>query len=249
MSGALRLSDRAPFATGGRRLCFVHPREPSKCVKVLRRDEGRFVKTGRTLVPAALRREYDNNEDERRALAALWRRLGEREYRHLPRCYGYEATDLGRGLVLDLVRDADGRISRSVREALSEGATLEELRPAYEEMASRFIGRGVATRAILEHNLAAQRHADGRFFLVLIDGFGDPAWIPMRSLVPALRRATARKRAARGWERIEAIAEEIRRGAEWDTSRWGQGFLHHRGEAAGESGGGYDGAMSPEKNA
>jgi hypothetical protein len=241
MSGVLRLADQRPFATGGRRLCFVHPGDPSKCVKVLRTDDERFVKTGRTLVPAFLRREYDNNEDERRALSRLWRRLGEREYRHLPRCYGYEATDLGRGLVLDLVRDADGRISRSVREALAAGATLEEIRPAYDEMAAHFVKHAVETRAILEHNLSAQRLADGRYRLVLIDGFGDPAWIPVRSLVPALRRATARKRAERGWERIEGIAREIERGAEWDTSRWGQGFLHHRGE--------YDAAMAPEKNA
>jgi len=239
MTEPLRLSAERPFATGGRRLCFVHPLDPARCVKVLRTDDARFVKTGRTLVPAALRREYDNNEDERRALAALERRLSSADYRHLPRCYGYEPTDLGRGLVLDLVRDepadeAPGPIARSVRQVLAEGVPLEDLRAAYDAMGEHFIRCGVTTRAILDHNLAAQRRGAG-WNLVLIDGFGERAWIPIRSMIPAVRRRSAQRRVERGWRRLEATAREVRAGADWDRSRWGQGFLEHRGAEPGDA--------------
>lgn len=226
----LTLSNKEPFARGGRRLCFVHPEDDARCVKVLRTDGDRFRKTGRTFVPGFLRREYDNNEDERRALDALQRRLGS-AYDHLPRCYGYVETDLGRGLVLELVRDEDGHISRSVRESLLEGVALDELRPAYDEMAAFYIEHGVVTRAILDHNLTAQR-VGSAWRLTLIDGFGDSTLIPLRSLLASTRRATAKKRMRAGWERIEEIAAQIRAGdTDWDRSRWGQGVLEHRGAA------------------
>jgi len=228
----LILGDTSPFARGGRRLCYVHPRDPSRCVKVLRTDDERFIKTGRTLVPGFLRNEYDNNEDERRTLTALQRRLGD-AYRHLPRCEGYVETDLGKGLVLELVRDDDGQISRSVREALLSGTPLEELRGAYEEMTAHFIAHGVVTRAILDHNLTAQRTGGG-WRMTLIDGFGDSTLIPLRSFIPAMRHSTARKQARRGWERLESVAAQVRAGdTDWDRSRWGQGVLEHRGLAPG----------------
>ena len=224
----IRLRGTEPFATGGRRWCYEHPGDPGRCIKVLRTDEGRYIKTGRTVVPSWMRREYDNNEDERRSLVALQRRLGE-DYRHLPACDGYVETDLGRGLVLGLVRDADGRIARSVREALRDGVPLSELRPAYDEMAAYFVSRGVLTRAILDHNLTAEDLGGGSWRVTLIDGFGDRAWVPLRGLIPALRKKTARERTARGWARIEEMAEKIASGAAFDRSRWGQGILDHRG--------------------
>ena len=57
----LALKGLEPFGVGGRRLCFVHPLDPKKCVKVLRTDERRTVRHKKTIIPAHWRREYDNN--------------------------------------------------------------------------------------------------------------------------------------------------------------------------------------------
>lgn len=226
---ALRLSDSEPFAVGGRRVCYVHPDDRYKCIKVLRTDEQRFIKTGRAIVPAFLRREYDNNEDERRALAGLEPALRDATNRHLPQCYGYAETDLGRGLVLDLVRDADGGIARSVRELFRDGVTPNELRSAYDEFGAHLIRFGVVTRAILDHNLVAERLAAGGWRLHLIDGFGAASWSPIRSMIPARRRALVRRRVADGWARLNERSEAISAGWNWDTTRWDQGLLRHRG--------------------
>lgn len=231
----LVLSDKVSFARGGRRVCYVHPEDPSRCIKVLRDDGDRFTKTGRTIVPAIFRSEYDNNEDERRSLDRLARRLGD-DYRHLPRCFGYAETDIGRGLVLDLLRDADGRISLSLRQAMQEGIGMEAIRSAYKEMANYFVSRGVVTRGILDHNLIAQQTPDG-VRLVLIDGFGDSTLVPLRSMFASMRRSVARKRTTQGWERIEGVAARIARGdVDWDRSRWSQGLLDHRGVAETDGG-------------
>ena len=70
-AAALELRGLEPFGIGGRRLCFVHPREPRKCVKVLRTDERRTVRHKKRIVPAHWRREYNTNTHEMRLLEAL----------------------------------------------------------------------------------------------------------------------------------------------------------------------------------
>ena len=86
------------------------------------------------------------------------------------------------------------------------------------------------TRNLLDHNLVVEMQADGPGPIYLIDGFGDPAWIPFSRWVPALGRAKVRKRLDEAWRRFEKFAaaggvtEELIR-----ESSWGQGMLKHRG--------------------
>lgn len=223
------LSGAEPFAIGGRRLCFVHPRNPALCIKVNRTDEQRFLRLPKKrIIPARFLRELDDNEHDRRVLSSLQRRLGPR-FAHLPRYHGDIETDLGRAVVLDLVRDADSRISRTVRALICDGVPLDDLRPAFNAFAQHLVRHNILTRALLDHNIAAQRNADDSWTLVLIDGYGDPAAIPIASLIPPLGRARMRRRAADAWERFERLANADPSERHFDTSRWSQGFLKHRG--------------------
>jgi hypothetical protein len=228
----LALKGSEPFGVGGRRMCFAHPLEPDKCVKVLRTDEKRTIriKSG-SLIPAAWRREYNNNTHEMRELLALEKRIGTRNMgRHIPRCYGMAATDLGPGLVLDLVRDEDGRISHSIRELITIGYNLEKLRPAFDEFCRFLSDHLVLTRSILDHNLAVSMGAQGPLRIVMIDGLGYPGWLPVAAWVPAIGRAKVAQRKEEAWRRFETFAakggvsEELRRNSTWD-----QGLLRHRG--------------------
>jgi hypothetical protein len=223
------LSNAEPFAIGGRRLCFVHPNDPSVCIKVNRVDDQRFDRLPRKrIVPASLRRGLDDNRHDRRTLSALQRRLG-RRYAHLPRYHGAIETDLGRGIAIDLIRDSDGRIARTIRNLIVEGVTLDELKPAFNEFAGYLVRNRVLTRALLDHNIVAARGADGGWTLHLIDGFGDPAFISLGSVIPSIGRAKMRRRAADAWRRFEELASSDPDAQRWDTSRWSQGFLNHRG--------------------
>ena len=40
----IQLTNSTPFGVGGRRACYVHPDDASKCIKVLRQDEQRTVR-------------------------------------------------------------------------------------------------------------------------------------------------------------------------------------------------------------
>jgi len=223
------LSDAEPFAVGGRRLCFVHPLDPSLCVKVNRTDDARFGRMARKrIVPARLRSELDDNAHERRSLLALQRRLGNR-FAHLPRYHADVRTDLGPGIAVDLIRDHDGRIARTVRALLCEGLPLDDLRPAFNEFGEFLVRNRVLTRALLDHNIAARRNADASWTLFFIDGYGDPAFLPVASIIPAVGRAKVRRRLASAWERFELLAQAAPEERVFDTSRWSQGFLNHRG--------------------
>lgn len=228
------LRDAQPFAVGGRRLCFVHPHNPARCIKINRTDDKRFLRLERKgLIPDSLRRTLDDNRHDQRILSRLQRRLGSR-YAHLPRYYGEVETDLGTGIEIDLIRDADGRVARTVRHLLVDGIPLEDLRPAFDKFTRYLIDNRVLTRALLDHNVVAAHGADGRWTLVLIDGFGDPAFLPVASIIPAVARDKMRRRAADAWRRFEELERTPPEQRRWDTSRWSQGFLNHRGDTASE---------------
>lgn len=226
----LALKNLEPFGIGGRRMCYVHPHEPGKCVKVLRTDARRTVRHKKHIIPANWRREYNNNTHEMRILEALERRIGPTMAAHLPRSYGLVPTDLGPGLVLDLIRDAEGGISRSIRELITVGHDITTFRDSFDEF-GRFLSNNlVLTRNLLDHNLVIRMDGETPGAMYLIDGFGDPAWIPFSRWFPALGKAKVQKRLEEAWRRFEKFAaiggvtDELRR-----TSSWGQGMLNHRG--------------------
>ncbi len=228
--GILRLKGLEPFGVGGRRACYVHPLDPAQCVKVLRTDPRRTVRAKKTLVPAHWRREYDNNAHEKRVLEEMMRRLGPDMAAHFPVCHGMVQTDLGPGLALDLVRDGDGRISRSLRELLSTGFPLEKLAEPFHGFGKFLLERRILTRNLLDHNLVFSMNGDGGGRIYLIDGLGDPAWLPLARWIPALGRARIRRRLEDAWTRFQAFA--ARGGVDEKTrteSSWDQGFLRHRG--------------------
>jgi len=227
----IKLTDQKPFAIGGRRLCFVHPLESDKCIKVLRVDDQRTVRlqSKKKSVLFSLRREYDNNAHEKQILDQLQARIGPQMNQHLPQCYGYVETDMGPGLVLDLVRDHDGPIARSLRELISVGFELEQFRPAFLELESFFVKHVILTRAVLDHNISAQHRADGSWRMVVIDGLGDPAFLPVARWIPALGRAKMHRRFAQAWPRFEKLTTNKVTQELIEKSTWGQGFLNHRG--------------------
>ncbi len=228
----IRLEGMVPFGVGGRRLCYTHPAAQDLCVKVLRQDDRRTIRMNRrTLIPAGLRRKYDNNAHELKVLTALFHRIGSAADQHLPRCYGMFDTDQGPGLVLHLVRDHDGRISRSLRELLSIGYDPQEFRPAFEVLGDFMLKHVVITRALLDHNVVARLRSDGQWQLYIIDGLGDRAWLPMATWLRPLGEAKVRRRLAEAWTRFEqfhrsgGVTPEL-----ISASSWGQGFLNHRGD-------------------
>src|SRR5690606_29292096 len=103
----LQLASMQPFARGGHRLCFVHPDNPALCVKVRRPDFSLADRRRKKGFPKNLRplSSFDDNAEEFRVMTDLERAFGEPLYKHVSRCHGFAATDMGPGLVSELIRN------------------------------------------------------------------------------------------------------------------------------------------------
>lgn len=211
----LYLSDKAPFARGGNRLCFVHPEAPERCVKVRRPDftladlrrSKRFPKNLRPLSA------FDDNAEEDRVLRLFEKRFGDPVFSHVSRGFGFVETDFGRGLVSELIRDEDGRISRSLKQYIWENGYADDCRAAAEALCRCWEELGVPSRDLLVHNIVVQRNKEGRVRrLVVIDGLGSSDFIPFALLPSFMKRAKARRKTANFHQRIEKTIEASKTG-------------------------------------
>lgn len=181
----LQLKNIKPFAQGGNRLCFVHPDDPDRCIKVRRPDFTLADCRRKKGFPKNLRplSFFDDNREEYRIIKQLQQLIGESVFDHIYRCFGFVDTDLGSGLNTELIRDADGLISLSLKQFLWEVGYTEQCRQAIEELTTFWQAQKVPSRDLLTHNIVVQRDTYGAISrLVVIDGLGDPTLIPFRWL-------------------------------------------------------------------
>jgi hypothetical protein len=193
----LVLTDREPFARGGGRDCYVHPHDPGLCVKVAR--PGRSPEERRRQVAWWKRwrkpaQKYDDSLRDFRLLKALEAAGDAAIWRHVPRCLGWVGTDRGRGLVTELVRDADGQISRNLLEYIWTQGYTPRVQAAVEEFARFWEARCIPARSLFLDNIAAQEQADGTLRLVVIDGLGSTVLIPWYTWHQRLGRLWARRK-------------------------------------------------------
>lgn len=224
----LALSDLKPFARGGNRLCFVHPQHTDRCIKVRRPDftlEDLRRKKG---FPKSLRplSSFDDNLEEERVMADITKRIGEEAFEVVSRCYGFEDTDMGKGLTSELVRDSNGRISHTLKQTIWDHGYNDELRAAVAHFGARWSALGIPSRDLLVHNLLVQRDMCGHIMrLVAIDGLGSASAIPERWLSRSMHRQRAARKVANLHERIQTLLAARERGEFPGT----HGLLMHDG--------------------
>jgi len=173
----LELKDDLKFAEGGRRYCYVHPDDPLKCVKVLkprgeplhRRKKSPWYKKLRPLA------SFDDNLRELAAFKEM-SRYDASIWEFFPKCYGMHPTNMGAGIVTDLVRDDTGSISLTIREYIKQHGKPPALLDALDRFFAKLIEERVVTRDLLDHNLVVRVHA-GTATILLIDGFGSSDFI------------------------------------------------------------------------
>ncbi len=218
--------EEAAFSRGGNRLCFVDPRDSTRCIKVARPDRTPAIKRREAGFPKNLKPDasFDDNREEARVYAGIQRRIGEPAFELVPRLYGPVDTDLGPGLCFDLLRDADGRISVSLKQYLWQKGEAPALAAPLESFCAHWAALGMPSRKLLTHNIVVQCDETGPRGLWVIDGLGWPDLLPLARWFPPL----ARRRAARRIAGLRAaIREQLdRRG---DPSRFGyHGWLEER---------------------
>ena len=169
-----------PVGEGRERACYVHPDDASKLIKIPKSE-----------VDTQTRREVD-----------FYQRLQKRkmdDFSHIPACYGTVMTNLGKGILVDLVQDADGTISKDMRWHLNHGVSIQTLEPYLEQLKQYLLKNLV----IINHdlvlgNLLLQKLSAGESRLVIIDGLGDVVKLQWLNHFPSHVRAKIERR----WQRF-----------------------------------------------
>ena len=214
----LQLEHTKPFAQGGNRLCFVHPEHADRCIKVRRPDFSLADLRRRKGFPKNLQplSHFDDNAEEFKVMKRFQHRYGDNAFCHISRCYGFEDTDFGSGLVSELIRDEDQKISYSLKQYLIEFGYSTALDQAIAEFSEFWERECIPSRELLLHNVVVQKNLDGSIArLVVIDGLGSPNLIPYHWYPKALQRIKATKKVAGFRRRIDKIQREINSGKQF----------------------------------
>lgn len=205
-SSVIELGHLQPFAEGGSRLCFEHPDNPHRCIKIVK--QGRIEEL-RQRAPVFKRlrpdRAFDDNEREIDAYQQRAIRLGDdRLWLHLPRQYGYVETSMGRGLVTDLIRN-EGGIADNLENHIKRHGMTSMLERALDEFCDWLRDTQVLTKNLLPHNVLVKQQGDGHLQLFVIDGIGcttaiDPNWLGQPFVRRYIESRIAKMRARVAWE-------------------------------------------------
>ncbi|UZE95760.1 PhoP regulatory network YrbL family protein [Alkalimarinus alittae] len=231
----LLLKSTKPFAQGGNRLCFVHPNDLNRCIKVrrpdftledLRRRKG-FPKNMKPLS------SFDDNAEEYRVMRGLYKRFGNLLHEHVSGCFGFEETDMGKGLVSDLIRDDNQRVSHTLKQYIWDNGYTGDCRRAVDRFCSYWESLCVPSRDLLLHNIVAQRNAEGSIVrLVVIDGLGSSSLFPAWMLPPIFFKKKAKRKTENLRQRIELLLTEREKGGGFPGY---YGLLMHDGTSSGRA--------------
>jgi hypothetical protein len=188
----LRLSQTQPLAAGRFRLVFAHPDDPLLLVKVLR-AEIVTARAGRWLKRRSRVRHYGLYLREIQESLALAARFPDASS-PIARTLGTVVTDLGLGLVAELVRDAQGAPAPTLETLVRERGFTDELRALLDALLAELMRCDVIVGDMHPRNIVYGSDSGGGPRLVLIDGFGEKNALPLCSMSRAFNRHNTRRR-------------------------------------------------------
>lgn len=218
------------FARGGNRLCFVDPRDCSRCIKVLRRDRLPEKKRKASGFPRSLKptRFFDDNWQELKVYQKIQQQVGEQAYELIPRCFGSVDTEYGSGVVTEMITDDTGLVSLSLKQVVWQQGKTPELMAVVDRFIERWQGLGMPSRNLLLHNIVVQYQHNVPQRLVVIDGLGWPDAIPLAYVSRFIARHKAGKKARRLYSAIDQLLANKANGASWGFHGWLEAADRHK---------------------
>ncbi|MGI9318888.1 MAG: YrbL family protein [bacterium] len=175
----LQLHDE-PIGAGKERVCYRHPDDPGKVVKIQKGEVEKQTRRELSFYRWMQRRNMNN-------------------FKHLPRFYGQVETNLGRGFVVDLVSDYDGTISKSLYWHFERGYSISEFIPYLEELRQYLVENLIVFSVDMSRfNVLFNRVSNREARLVVIDGLGNHSAINWLDEIPYF----ARRKIKRRWDRF-----------------------------------------------
>ncbi|MXZ56107.1 MAG: hypothetical protein F4227_08035 [Gammaproteobacteria bacterium] len=202
----VNLSQLTPFAIGGTRLCFVHPDDSNKCIKVLRED--RTPQTRRQLTKGIKKlrpvKHWDDQQKELTAYRQLLARNTQVLWHHIPEFFGSVETDLGLGIVTRIFRNFDGKFPKNLEEEVPHGID-DSLKNGIADFKAWLRQELVVTRDLLPHNIIVVRDSMQHCRLMIVDGLGNSEWIPVSTWFRFFARRKIERKIFKFNHRVESL--------------------------------------------
>jgi hypothetical protein len=179
----INLSDATLIGKGNERACYKHPDDADKAIKV-------------TLQNKAKRSKQTNTEIK------YYKKLikkGLNDWSHLPKFYGEIQTDKGKGFIVEIVKDYDGKVSKSFAYYMNKEG-FKKYQKELNDLKEYFLeNRIIFNYGMMPKNLLLRKKSESEFELVLIDGLGDVSHLTVQNVLPYF----ARQRIERRWKKFE----------------------------------------------
>lgn len=151
----LKLNEQDSFAEGAERKCYIHPNNPKLCIKIKKPDCGADQNKLESFYFSILKFKNINSDNL------------------LPKLYGAVTTNLGEGLVYELVLDSNGQRSQSVSDYIQqEVLSLEQAQNIVQGLFDELEINGILMDDKNPENILLRRNEKGEYMPILIDGFG-----------------------------------------------------------------------------
>ena len=167
---------------GFHRECYVHPDNERLCIKVV----------------------VNGDDKEVRREQAYYHFLQKRDiaWDMLPKFHGEVETNLGPGAVFDLIRDADGQVSRTLQQCIDAESIAvlnrQGLQQSLQRLREYLLAENIITMTIKPKNIAYQQRDNQSSVCILIDNIGNSDFIPISSY----SRFFGRRKIMRKWARF-----------------------------------------------
>ena len=213
-SREMRAPDHAPvslagheaIAKGRMRLVYRHPEDPGLLIKVIRPDViPQRWGTGQPWYKRRRRyRQYISFIRECEEFIAVCAG-GKRAVPFAQKITGFVETDLGLGLVMEAVLDENGNLAPTLSSLVYGKEIGAELRVEVDAFLEDLIASDLIIADLNPENIVRGATSGGGHRYVVIDGLGLSTVLPFK-LIPAINRASKRKRARDLWKRLERFS-------------------------------------------
>lgn len=158
MKQKINLTEDLLLAKGGERLCYIHPKENDKIVKVLN---------------PSISKHNNQNILEYKYYNFLYSKYSKDALQNIAQCFGFIDTNYGKGLIYERITDYNGDDSKHLRYYLrnhilteqEEKLLLDELKYFLEKNYILFIDVSTV-------NLFCRKIKENKYSLVIFDGLG-----------------------------------------------------------------------------
>ncbi len=152
---AMTLDDTLILGKGNLRLCYLHPDDSSKVIKVAYKDQN------------------VRNQNEVEEIYYKYLEKKGVSFSHLTRCYGTINVNGKKGLVFDRVIDSDGSMTLTFSEAVAmKVITSEYARTLLDDLKEYLSKNSILFVDVNLDNIMCRHEENGSYTLIIIDGLG-----------------------------------------------------------------------------